>query len=131
MVLTPCRECGEDVSDAANTCPHCGIKSPGKVKSLGWFGKLAIAFVLLFVIGTLAYRDPQMQQQLRAESPCNTSAAQQSTARALIQHFGYDCAVVDQMCHYVTSEGFTVYCNHLRYTFEIENHGAKWSVHSD
>jgi len=31
MALTPCRECGEQVSTVAATCPHCGIASPGVV----------------------------------------------------------------------------------------------------
>ena len=30
MALTNCWECGESVSEHAETCPHCGIKSPGK-----------------------------------------------------------------------------------------------------
>ena len=30
MALKPCRECGQEVSDQAETCPHCGIKNPGQ-----------------------------------------------------------------------------------------------------
>lgn len=29
MALTPCRECDKEVSDQAELCPNCGIKSPG------------------------------------------------------------------------------------------------------
>ncbi len=29
MALTNCWECGESVSEYAETCPHCGVKSPG------------------------------------------------------------------------------------------------------
>ena len=29
MALTECWECGKTVSEDAETCPHCGIKSPG------------------------------------------------------------------------------------------------------
>lgn len=29
MALTKCWECGETVSEHAETCPHCGVKSPG------------------------------------------------------------------------------------------------------
>jgi len=28
MAMTACRECGNQVSDQANTCPSCGCKSP-------------------------------------------------------------------------------------------------------
>jgi hypothetical protein len=33
MALVKCRECGQEVSDQAETCPHCGIKSPSGVHS--------------------------------------------------------------------------------------------------
>jgi ribosomal protein L40E len=28
MALKPCRECGQQVSTEAETCPHCGVRSP-------------------------------------------------------------------------------------------------------
>lgn len=28
MALTKCKECGGSVSDAAVTCPHCGVQAP-------------------------------------------------------------------------------------------------------
>ena len=28
MGLKPCKECGKDVSERAETCPHCGVKRP-------------------------------------------------------------------------------------------------------
>ena len=28
MALKPCRECGKEISEQAEFCPHCGIKSP-------------------------------------------------------------------------------------------------------
>jgi hypothetical protein len=33
MSLVPCRECGAQVSTAAETCPHCGIGKPGVAPS--------------------------------------------------------------------------------------------------
>ncbi len=30
MALIECRECKQQVSDQAKTCPHCGIDNPGK-----------------------------------------------------------------------------------------------------
>ena len=32
MALIQCRECGKEVSDQAETCPNCGIKTPSKEK---------------------------------------------------------------------------------------------------
>jgi hypothetical protein len=55
MAMTACKECGKDVSDAAATCPHCGIISPGiAAKQLtkressavkGFVGLLVLIFV--------------------------------------------------------------------------------------
>jgi len=33
MALTPCRECGKDVSDEAPSCPHCGVPDPSGDRS--------------------------------------------------------------------------------------------------
>jgi hypothetical protein len=30
MALAPCRECGEQVSTEAATCPHCGVGRPAR-----------------------------------------------------------------------------------------------------
>jgi hypothetical protein len=61
--------------------------------------------------------------------PCyDISETQRQAASRMIRARGYDCAAVDAMCPYVFSEGFTVYCNHHRYVFELENHGGRWSV---
>ena len=49
----------------------------------------------------------------------------------MIQFYGYDCTIIDTMCPFMMSEGYTVYCNNMRYKFELENHGGKWSVKAD
>lgn len=33
MALTACRECGQDVSDAARACPHCGVQHPDAARA--------------------------------------------------------------------------------------------------
>ena len=30
MALKPCRECGQQVSSKARSCPHCGVQNPAK-----------------------------------------------------------------------------------------------------
>ena len=63
MALTSCRECGQQVSTEAATCPHCGVADPAgvaaakkeqdvKKKRSGCLGYVALFFVLL-VIGTI------------------------------------------------------------------------------
>ncbi|MCX4448157.1 hypothetical protein [Streptomyces sp. NBC_01789] len=34
MTMVACRECEQQVSDSARSCPHCGIDSPGGVTQL-------------------------------------------------------------------------------------------------
>ena len=53
---------------------------------------------------------------------------QRAAAKKLIGLHGYECRTIDQMCPYIMSEGFSVYCNDFRYVFELENHGGIWSV---
>ena len=47
MPLRPCRECGQQVSDKAEKCPHCGIKDPGR-RPTSTFGVLVILGVIFF-----------------------------------------------------------------------------------
>lgn len=50
MAMRPCRECGQDISTKAKTCPNCGVKKPGR-KEYGWKSLLLIlAFLVAFVV---------------------------------------------------------------------------------
>ena len=51
MALKPCKECGNQISDKAKTCPNCGAKQP---KKMGVFAWIAVIFVVLLVIGAIA-----------------------------------------------------------------------------
>lgn len=62
-----------------------------------------------------------------SDKTCDSSQKQRDAAAQMITLAGYDCKVADAVCPYLFSEGFTVYCNH-RYSFEVENHGGRWSV---
>lgn len=47
MALTKCKECGKEVSRAAEACPHCGIKNPvGSIRAETII-KAAITVVLI------------------------------------------------------------------------------------
>ena len=45
MSLKPCRECKKEVSNKAKTCPHCGIKWPGRKES-----RLGILLIVLLIM---------------------------------------------------------------------------------
>jgi hypothetical protein len=34
--MTPCRECGQTVSENAWSCPHCGAPQPARAEWTGW-----------------------------------------------------------------------------------------------
>jgi hypothetical protein len=92
-------------------------------------------FVVLFysvIAAALAiafhYQEPAPPQP--HSNPAGTPA-QQEAAINMIRAFGYQCDSVDAYMPYVLSEGVTVWCDHLRYRFYIENHGGRWSVKSD
>ena len=53
MALVPCRECGKEVSDAAERCPNCGISTPSKKRRQI---KLATTLlIVLLILGACAY----------------------------------------------------------------------------
>ena len=53
MALVPCRECGKEVSDAADKCPNCGITTPSKKRRQIKLG-ITLAVILL-VLGASAW----------------------------------------------------------------------------
>lgn len=50
MALTKCKECGNEVSSKAESCPKCGAKI--KPKSIGC-GGLILVFIVIGVIGSM------------------------------------------------------------------------------
>ncbi len=46
MALVKCKECGEEVSTKAKTCPKCGAKAPKKTSLFTWLVLLFIGFVV-------------------------------------------------------------------------------------
>ena len=51
MALKPCKECGNEISDKAKSCPQCGAEQPKKtsflVKVLAWIFGLGIFFSII------------------------------------------------------------------------------------
>ena len=51
MAIVKCRECGEEVSNKAEKCPHCGVKTPHSTDYwTGVFWKSVIAFWFVYLI---------------------------------------------------------------------------------
>lgn len=52
MALTPCSECGAEVSATAKTCPKCGVDRRRKTPT--WI-KVALPILLVGVVYAIAY----------------------------------------------------------------------------
>jgi hypothetical protein len=46
MALVKCKECGEEVSTKAKTCPKCGAKAPRKTSLFTWL----VLFFIVFIV---------------------------------------------------------------------------------
>jgi|GEM_PF-2245322 len=55
MALVPCRECGKEVSDQADACPYCGIKTPSKKKRKIKLIITALVVLVLVAFSVVAY----------------------------------------------------------------------------
>lgn len=76
MALAKCRECGAEVSDAAKTCPKCGISKP--VKKISLLGKIFLGFFVLIVFG-------QVLGAINRSSRPTPVATQESRSPAKVQ----------------------------------------------
>ena len=90
---------------------------------------IAIGLVLKVTVADPPDLSPgHAEREAEAERNRSSTPAQRAAAQQLINAFGYDCGDVDVMVPFLVSEGWTVWCNQMRYQFEIANHGGKWSV---
>lgn len=62
MSLLPCKECGQEISSDAKTCPHCGKKQK---KDTGWY---AIAILLFLVaLSSIGQSNPPFSEVVGGE----------------------------------------------------------------
>lgn len=56
MAMTKCPECGDDISDQASQCPHCGVEFKGPQSTGEWLGETALSLIAaLLLIGALGF----------------------------------------------------------------------------
>jgi hypothetical protein len=69
MALKACRECGQQISTEAETCPHCGVRKP---IAGGGISPIAAAVLIIIVLGILApliqTRDPTPEEKAQQEA---------------------------------------------------------------
>jgi hypothetical protein len=64
MALRPCRECREQISSSAKTCPKCGAKDP--VRSI-FLPMIGVAMVVLLMVAIIAAPEQKSTERARAE----------------------------------------------------------------
>ena len=72
-MLKKCRECGNEVSSEAKTCPSCGIKSPAQ-RHIGCIPSLAVIVFAIFAIGYCASPSPTTKTPALATPPTTSTA---------------------------------------------------------
>jgi hypothetical protein len=50
MAMAACRECEQQVSSAADACPHCGVESPSRQRARVMHGTEIAALIALVVL---------------------------------------------------------------------------------
>jgi len=73
MALVKCKECGEDVSTKAKTCPKCGAKAPKKTSLFTW---LVLVFIIFVIYG--ANQAPTTPNKPKHASASASTAPQNS-----------------------------------------------------
>lgn len=83
MAIKPCKECGSQISDKAESCPQCGAKQPKKTSKLALiFAGLVLFAILIGIFGDNKTSQGQVGQNptQAAEQPPQTQNWQYNTA---------------------------------------------------
>lgn len=131
MALAKCRECGTEVSDAAKTCPKCGIDKP--VKKMSLLAKVLLGLVGLGVISQfIAGGGGIMQAASTVTTEKTTSAPLGATPQPIAEpvatppgtqwHYSH---VPDAMSNGTTHHALVVSSNTVEFKFPYsgEQHG--------
>lgn len=75
MAIKPCKECGNQISDKAESCPQCGAKQRKKTSWIAWVVGI---FVVFLIIGAIA------------DGGSGGSASEPSPKELALQNLGFD-----------------------------------------
>ncbi len=79
MALKKCKECGNEVSTKATSCPKCGAVIKKKTGCLGYIGVAFLIFIILGVIGSLMNNDTNKTTSNKSTSVASKSKPQTET----------------------------------------------------
>jgi len=84
MALIKCKECGNEVSSTAQTCPKCGAKVKKKTGILTWIVGIVFAMVVIgMVSGNLEQSEQQEAKQQQAAETKSKQEAEKKRVEAL------------------------------------------------
>lgn len=76
MALVKCKECGEQVSSKAKTCPNCGVKAPKKTSVVTW---LILIVIIFWAFGSI-FSSNTSTNYSKPSTSGTTSAARSNTS---------------------------------------------------
>lgn len=152
MAMTKCKECGNEVSDQARVCPHCGIDlvdvPQGNEKEgggCGCFTFLCFLFLVSLVgMGYEKYQDYMMtpeekteKQEQRKKQAIKDEAEKRVAAieaQGIIRRAGYKCPGPVKIFPFTNT--ISVFCGDknsqpgyaIQYDLEKDNHRDGWIV---
>jgi hypothetical protein len=130
MALAKCRECGAEVSDAAKTCPKCGIDKP--IKKMSLLTKLLLGLIGLGVISQFmaggSSKPPASSSASEKTSNTPTAAATQAATDPVAVQVGSQwnySHVPDAMSKGTTHHAIVISSNTVEFKFPYsgEQHG--------
>lgn len=122
MALKKCRECGDNVSSSAKTCPHCGIKKP--------YTSPSGCFIFIFAVGFATYMTYVKDDSKPTENTYQKfedTKELRSEAQAVIQSRGFSCDKVNSTHAAAFGGSITVFCDDA-YEYKIKDNGGKYQV---
>ena len=76
--------------------------------------------------------EEQAAQDKRQAAGKLAQMKQYAAVAKVIRAQGYDCETVDAILPYGWGgHGYEVWCNHGYYTFQVQDHGGRWSIKAD
>jgi len=82
MALKKCKECGNEVSTKAASCPKCGAVIKKKTGCLGYIGAAFLIFIVLGVIGSLMNDGTSTDRRITAPGDGGKSVTAESVRPA-------------------------------------------------
>jgi hypothetical protein len=79
VAMKKCKECGNEVSTKAESCPKCGAVLKKKTGCLGYIATAVLIFIVLVLIGSMTNDDTSIDRQISSSVGAGKSTQTEST----------------------------------------------------